>query len=402
MQRINWTRLRDILIVIICIGIVLWATFSLLGLVVHAVVLLLLAMAVAFLVTPLVNLLNRYLPRALSAVIVYLIILAGLGVLCYALVFSLIQQIVYFSNNLPGYVLNLPTTYSTVLNWLIKQGVPPTAIDKALSTISDQANAFVVSVATNLVSIVLIVTNAIVNILLVAVISFYLTVDGKRVRNALVGLSPQPAMEHVLRFEDALNRVVGNYIRGQLTLAAIIGIMAGLGCFFLGLSNFALIVGVLALLFETIPMVGPTLASIPAILISLLLPDPFPRTYEIMVYFLVVQMIENNILGPRILGHAVGLHPVASILALIIGAQLFGPFGALLATPVVAAVWVVVASIYNTLRGKPVDTLLEKKRAPMAWRRKTSPLSGARGDEAPSNGKADEPEQQSEQDVLSV
>lgn len=402
MQRINWTRLRDILIVIICIGIVLWAVFSLLGLVVHAVVLLLLAMAVAFLVTPLVNLLDRYLPRALSAVIVYLIILAGLGVLCYALVFSLIQQIVYFSNNLPGYVLNLPTTYSTVLNWLIKQGVPPTAIDKALATISDQANAFVVSVATNLVSIVLIVTNAIVNILLVAVISFYLTVDGKRVRNALVGLSPRAAMEYVLHFEDALNRVVGNYIRGQLTLAAIIGIMAGLGCFFLGLSNFALIVGVLAFLFETIPMVGPTLASIPAILISLLLPDPFPRTYEILVYFLVVQMIENNILGPRILGHAVGLHPVASILALIIGAQLFGPFGALLATPVLAAVWVVVASIYNTLRGKPVDTLLEKKRTPMAWRRKTSPLSNARGDEAQANSKADEPEQQSEQDILSV
>jgi len=248
MQRINWTRLRDILIVIICIGIVLWATFSLLGLVVHAVVLLLLAMAVAFLVTPVVNLLNRYLPRALSAIIVYLMILAGLGILCYALVFSLIQQIVYFSNNLPGYVLNLPTTYSTVLNWLIKQGVPPTAIDKALATISDQSNAFVVSVATNLVSIVLIVTNAIINILLVAVISFYLTVDGKRVRDALVGLSPKAAMEHVLRFEDALNRVVGNYIRGQLTLAAIIGIMAGLGCFFLGLSNFALIVGVLALL----------------------------------------------------------------------------------------------------------------------------------------------------------
>jgi predicted PurR-regulated permease PerM len=224
------------------------------------------------------------------------------------------------------------------------------------------------------------VTNVLVNILLVAVMSFYLTVDGKRIRNALIGITPKAAMQHVLVFEDALNRVVGNYIRGQLTLAAIIGMMAGVGCFFLGLSNFALIVGVLAFLFETIPMVGPTLASLPAILISLLLPEPFPRTYEILIYFIIVQMIENNILGPRILGHAVGLHPVASILALIIGAQLFGPFGALLATPVLAASWVVIASIYNTLLGKPVDTLIEKKRSPWAWRRRTAPLTGARGD----------------------
>ena len=94
-----------------------------------------------------------------------------------------------------------------------------------------------------------------------------------------------------------MNRVVGNYIRGQLTLAAIIGVFAGVGCAFLGLRSYALIIGVLAFLFETIPMVGPALASIPAILLSLLLPDPFPRTFWIIIYFIVVQMIESNILG---------------------------------------------------------------------------------------------------------
>ncbi len=401
MQRINWTKTRDILLVVICIGIVLWAAMNVLGLVVHAVVLLLLAMAAAFLVTPLVNFLDRYLPRALATVIVYLLILAGLGALCYALVFSLIEQVTYFSNNLPGYVQNIPGTYTTVLDWLLKQGVPPSAIDKALTTISDQANAFAVSVATNLVSIVLIVTNVIVNVLLVTVMSFYLVVDGERIRNALVGLSPKRAMKHILIFEESLNRVAGNYIRGQLTLAALIGVFAGLGCFFLGLSKFALIIGVLAFLFETIPMVGPALASIPAILISLLLPNPFPRSYEILIYFVIVQMIESNILGPRILGHAVGLHPVASILALIIGAQLFGPFGALLATPVLAACWVVIVSLYSTLRGEPVENLLEKKRTPWAWRRKTSPLPlvATQGDAEPDSDEVDAPEQQ---DMLSV
>jgi predicted PurR-regulated permease PerM len=370
MERVNWQRVRDILIVVICIGILLWAAFSIMGMFVHAIVLLLLAMAVAFLVTPLVNFLHKYMPRLLAALIVYIFALAGLVALCYALVFSLIQQVNYFSTHLPGYVQNLPTTYATFQDWLVKQGIPPSSISKAISTIEDQANAFAVSLATNLVSVVLIVTDAIVNILLVTVLSFYLTLDGKRIRNALVNIAPKRSMPHVLLFEDALNRVVGNYIRGQLTLAAIIGILAGVGCYFLGLSNFALIIGALAFLFETIPMVGPALASIPAILISLLLPVPFPRTYEIVVYFIVIQVIESNILGPRIVGHAVGLHPVASILALIIGAQLFGPFGALLATPVLAAVWVVIASFYRSFRGESADEILASKRS--LWIRRRS------------------------------
>src|SRR5438045_6467451 len=107
MRKIDWPRIRDILIVLICIGLLLWAAFSIMGMFLHAIVLLLLSMAVAFLVTPLVNFLNRYIPRVLAAVLVYIVVLAGLGMLCYALVFSLIQQINYFSDNLPGHVKSL-------------------------------------------------------------------------------------------------------------------------------------------------------------------------------------------------------------------------------------------------------------------------------------------------------
>ncbi len=362
MERVNWQRIRDMLIVIICIGIMVWAAFSIMGIFVHAIVLLLLAMAVAFLVTPLVNILHRYMPRLFASLIVYLIVVSGLIAICYALVFSLIQQVDYFSTHLPQYVQNLPTTYTVTLDWLVKQGIPISSINKAISTIEDQANALALTLAANLVSVVQIVADVIINILLVAVLSFYLALDGKRIRNALVNIAPKESMPHVMLFEDALNRVVGNYIRGQLTLATIIGVLAGVGCYFLGLYNFALIIGVLAFIFETIPMVGPALASIPAILISLLLPDPFPRTYVILIYFIIIQLIESNILGPRIVGHAVGLHPVASILALIVGVQLFGPFGALLATPILAAIWVVVTSFYRSFRGESADEMLANKR----------------------------------------
>ena len=169
--------------------------------------------------------------------------------------------------------------------------------------------------------------------------------------------------------------MVGNYIRGQLTLALLVGICTSLICITTGLSKYALICGVLAFLFETIPMVGPALASIAPMLLSLLLPDPFPRTFVVIGLFILLQALESNILGPRIVGHAVGLHPVAAILALLIGAQLFGVFGALLATPIVAALWVVIASIYSSARGESPDEILARKRTGWPLRRAPSARS---------------------------
>ena len=362
MDRINWSRVRDILISLVCIGIIFWASWSIMGLFVHAIILLLLAMAIAFLVTPLVNLLSRSLPRILATLLVFVVILGVLGGLCYALILSLIQQIQYFSNNLPGYINDLPTTYATSQRWLVEQGIPQTNITEALALLQERAQDFLNIILFNAFNIAFFVTDVLINIMLVVVLSFYLTLDGKRIRDGLVGIAPKRSLPHVLLFEDALNRVVGNYIRGQLTLALLIGILAALGCSIFRLGNYALIVGVLAFLFETIPMVGPALASIPALLISLLLPDPFPRTIYILIYFICVQIVESNILGPRIVGHAVGLHPVASILALIVGAQLFGAFGALLATPIVGAVWVVITSLYRSLRGESADEILANSR----------------------------------------
>ena len=348
-------------------------------------------MAVAFLLTPAVNYLQKNnMPRLIATLVMYAFVLIALGGVSYALVKSLILQVLTFQVTLVDYANALPDRFTALQKFLVDNGIPQSSINDALNQIRGQATAFATTLANNVLNIALIVTNTFIDILLILVLSFYFTLDGQHIRDNLVGIAPKGWMPHVLLFEDALNRVVGNYIRGQLTLAVIIGVLAGVGSAWLGLKDYALIIGVLAFLFETIPMVGPTLASIPAILLSLLLPGPFPRTFWIIIYFVAVQMIESNILGPRIVGHAVGLHPIASIMALIIGAQLFGAFGALLATPIVAAAWVVIASLYHSARGETADQIMAHKRT--GWvihppnsllprRRKTGTLSnGSHGD----------------------
>lgn len=365
MDSINWRRMRDILLSIVCLGLIIWAIWIVLGQFVVAIVILLLAMAVAFLLTPIVHLLGKYgVPRVLAAIITYIIVFGSIAGLAYELVFSLVSQINAFSATIAHFAFSLPTTLQSFIATMERGGIPQDQIHTALAQVQLQTYDFASSIAGDLIDFVTNGVNVFLDVFLIAVLSFYLTLDGKRIRDNLIKLSPEAWLPNVLIFEDALIRVVGNYIRGQLTLAVLIGLGTGLICLVVGLGNYALICGVLAFLFETIPMVGPALASLLPLLLSMLIggPQMAQRTAIIIVLFITMQALESNVLGPRIVGRAVGLHPVAAILSLLVGAKLFGVFGALLATPIVAAAWVVVVSIYRSAHGENDSPVRELKR----------------------------------------
>jgi hypothetical protein len=113
--------------------------------------------------------------------------------------------------------------------------------------------------------------------------------------------------------QDNGSRVLGGYLRAQFTLALIIGVLAGVGMSVLGLP-YAVVLGVLAGLFELVPMFGPILSVIPAVIVALFM--PFPTVIWVVLYFLLIQQLENTGLAPRISGHAVGLHPLGPMFAL--------------------------------------------------------------------------------------
>lgn len=394
MERVNWQKTRDVLLSIICAGIILWAVWSLLGQFVDAIVILILSMAIAFLLTPLANLGEQrlHLPRIVAILLVYLLLLLLFSLFGYTLIITLVQQILSFSATITQFVSALPQNMQAFIRFVEVRGhVPPGNVQAILNQVQGQVTDFAKTLTVNAVNFVFILTNAFLDIVVILVLSFYLTLDGKRIRDSLISIVPRRMLPNVRLFEDALSRVVGNYIRGQLTLAFIIGALTSIVCLFTGLSSYALICGVLAFLFETIPMVGPGLASVAPIVLSLLLHHPVGQVLLVIACFVVMQLIESNILGPRIVGHAVGLHPVAAILALLVGARLFGVFGALLATPIAAAVWVVAASIYQSARGKTPGQILQRKQPPWQLHRRptTRPLNDSPPAEpvAPSSSK---------------
>ena len=186
----------------------------------------------------------------------------------------------------------------------------------------------------------------ILDIVLALVISLYLLVDGPRFRERSLAIIPGQYRAKALFLQDNASRVLGGYLRGQLTLALIIGLLAGVGTALLGLP-YAVVLGVLAGLFELVPMFGPILSVVPAVLVALFM--PFPTVVWVVLFFLAIQQLENNVLAPRISGHAVGLHPLGAMFALLAGFQLAGLLGGLFAVPLAGVLWVLLGAAYRNV-----------------------------------------------------
>ncbi len=216
-----------------------------------------------------------------------------------------------------------------------------TLFGKAVDSLSGQGS----NVLNNAVTILTSTINVIFDLFIVLVMSFYLLVDGGRFMGWLMGAVPERNREQVWFFIRSLDQVLGGYIRGQVIVAITIGILAGVGSYFLGVP-YAVLIGIFAFIAESIPVVGPVLASIPAILISLFT-QSILKTLLVVGWFVLVQQIEQNVVGPRITGRAVGIHPVVAMVAILIGFEVGGFWGAFLAIPITGLLHVVGAQAYS-------------------------------------------------------
>ena len=351
MGRVDWGRLRDQCVVALAVIAFIWVGTQIVGRVLHIVVVVLLALVLAYALEPALAWAQRLLPRALAALLIYALALGVLAAGIVLLTPPLIQQTETLAGKLPGYLDEL-------------DGYQPfPGVDLAGSL-----RAFAQSTLVSAVTVVEAIAGGVVDTALVLVLGFWFMVDGHRMVAVALRFFPETQRDKLRFVQDTVSQVLGAYIRGQLIMAMIIGVSAGVGSWLLGV-RYPVLIGILAFLFELIPMVGPILASLPAVMISLT--QPLPLVFYVIVFFVVMQVIENNVLAPRITGGAVGLHPVAALLAIVVGADLGGVVGALFAVPFAGVASVLIAAVWKGWHGEPVIVeragmrfRLPKKRVP--------------------------------------
>jgi predicted PurR-regulated permease PerM len=182
------------------------------------------------------------------------------------------------------------------------------------------------------------------NILITVVVSIYLLVDGYRFGNWLIGSSPLSQRGWVSSVLAILQRVVGGYIRGQIIMSSCMGVLQFVGMAILGVP-YAPLIGVLAFILEFIPTIGTIVTGFVAVVIALTV--SWQLALITLIYTIIVDCIEGYVLSPRIMGRAVEIRPVVSLLAMIAGSEVFGIWGAILAAPTMGLIQALVGAYWQ-------------------------------------------------------
>lgn len=164
------------------------------------------------------------------------------------------------------------------------------------------------------------------------VVAFYLLRDWRALLGFLEGLIPPARRPVILGFIEEYDGALGRFFRGQLIEAGLVGALTGTGLAVLGVPS-ALLIGVVAGVCNVVPYIGLAVSVIPALVVALTMPAPLTGLLKVGVVFAVVQFLDGSVTGPRIVGGSVGLHPVVIMLALAFGGAMLGFAGLLLAVP---------------------------------------------------------------------
>ncbi len=317
-------------LVLIGIGVGLYLLWT-----IHEVLFLLfLGILLATAIEPLVNRLRRGpFSRGSGVLVVYTAIVLIIGLPTAVFAPSLIAQADASVAVIPDKIASF-RPYAERLRPQALQNVAINAIDRVGETVSNPVTAEPES----LVEVGATAAESLLHFITVFFLAFYWLIERATIKRALLRLVPPRRAKDVNAVWLEVEEKLGGWVRGQLILMLAIGVMAGIGYFLIGLPN-PLLLAVLAALGEMIPMIGPILAFTPAVIVALTI-DPYTALI-VLVYAIVIQQIESNILLPRVMGRAVGISPLTVVLGILIGSILYGLPGAFLAVPVAAAIQVI-------------------------------------------------------------
>ncbi len=282
---------------------------------------------------------GRRIRRGLAVLIIYIVattvLLWGLSIL----IGPLVRQLGTFVTDLPGFLATVDTWYRGLAlpDWL--RG----AIDGAVAGIGDAAGGLDVGALIPFVRSIGGVLATFFGYLIIPVWAFYLLKDRPSLTASVDHAIPPTWRRDAWACVGIINRVFSRWLRAQIFLGLVVGFATFIGLEILGFTvdrrfaEFAILLGVIAGILELLPIIGPILSMIPTLVIALTLADPARAVIAVVILYLIVQQLENNVLVPVVQGDAIDLHPSVVILALIVGGSIAGFMGAVFALPLTAA-----------------------------------------------------------------
>ncbi len=346
--------------------VLLWQLRSLL-------VTLMIAVVVAAALAPIIEAAQRLrIPRWLAVIVVYLgliAILTGVGLLIGP---TVVQQIERLIRRLPTY---LEVVRSLFDNLILRLGIgEPESGSPIGQLFNTQAlTGWVIRSSQQLVVRSYSVTRGILggffSLILALLLSGYMLAGSKNLIKGLVSLFPKPWDERLAAQVEPVTQRMGGYIQGRVLVSAILGIAITIGLRFLGLTEFAVGLGVIAGVTDLIPFFGPVLGAIPALIVAVAYGGW--TFFWVLLLFVIIQNVETYVLDPLLVGSSVKVHPLYQLLAVLGGTQVLGIIGALIVPPWVAGAAVLLENLYL----KPKQLAEQQEEALVAARTTETPTA---------------------------
>jgi predicted PurR-regulated permease PerM len=346
------------LIVLTWLGVIILAIWVLSHFT-RTVLIVVLAGLLAFAFTPLANVFGRKMPRALAIGLAYVLGLAVIFGFGAYVVATALEQVTMLVANLPAYAQRAQALQPQVDDWLTPFGFAPGWSSDLESQAVGQVQASAGAVAGDVIPRVAEFFGTLIDMVLVLILSVYLCANGARVAEWLKTETPGgTTRERARLLVSIVNRVIGGYIRGVLVLALLIGALVGAGMAILGVP-YAMLLGVLAFFMEFIPVLGVFISGAAALLVAIVSFRDLIHPLIVLAYFIAVHVIEGDVVGPRIMGRAVGIHPATGLIALVAGTEVFGIWGALFAAPLAGLLQSIGVALWLEFRGADPRAVLQ-------------------------------------------
>ena len=291
---------------------------------------------IAWLLNPLVDKMSKHMPRLLSCIITYLIVIGIIVFLFYLIIPSIISQGSNLINNIPKYIKEINKFISN----LFKDN--PDGKKKVFKTINTLYNKISSTAGNKIINGTVSFVSFIAKFVFTLMISFYLSYDYHKMKKGIHKFVPAKYSDDFNDLMHRINTSLRRYFDGVLIVMFLVFITQSIGFTLAGLKS-PLVFALFCAITDIIPYFGPWIGAIPAIIVGFVI-DPWTGLFT-CISIVVCQTLENNFYQPLIMGHNMKLHPVAIMLGLVIFGHFFGAIGMILATPILATIKIILSFI---------------------------------------------------------
>ncbi len=298
------------------------------------------ALIISYVLNPIVTLLNqRKVPRTVAVLLIYAVFITSLSVIMLNLIPVFVTQLAELNEHIPQMTMQAESLMITLndhplLPDSIREGIY-NSIERWEKGISTAISDYIDRIGSTI--------NTLFIAFIVPFIAFYILKDFKLIERGVITIVPKSYRKPTVKLLRDIDQALGNYIRGQFIVCVIVGLLAYIGYWLIDMP-YPLLMASLVSIFNIIPYLGPFFGAAPAIIMAATV------SWKMVLYVIIVntlvQILEGNVVSPQVVGRTLHMHPLTIIFALLVGGELAGIIGLILAVPFFAVMKVIVQHIF--------------------------------------------------------